>query len=386
MNTRRLTFSTALLGAVSLSFLPVGITRAQTATATTDPVGYITLSVAGTHGGSSAALSFLGQGMTRPVEYQSNVKSVNGTSVTDTSANWTDDQFNVVTSGSTTTGSAYYLEVTSGTGVGLWSDIVSTNGATTSHSGTPDTVVLSTDLSAYLTAGTTYKIRKNWTISSIFGVDPTAAGASGLAGGTLSTADQVLVYKPATYSSTGVQTKAGAYTTYYYKTSGLGGTGWRSSASNSADASNAKLEPSDGILVQRNQTTDLTFTLVGAVKLGTSDLPVSYGLNILSNVYPTTSLTLGNSGLYNPSDAAGNSLVGGTLSTADQVLIYQAGVYNTYYYKTSGLGGTGWRSSASNSADASGTVIPSGAAILVQRNNKTLNGDGSFEWVAPQPF
>lgn len=371
--------------ALAAAFVPAG---AQT-TATTDPVGFISLTATGTHGGVSPALSFIGQGMTRPVEVQSSVTSVSGTSVTDSSASWTDDQFDVVTTNGVSTGNAYYLELTSGTGVGLWADIVSTNGATTAHTGTPNTVVLNADLSAYISAGTTYKIRKNWTLASIFGANPTAAGASGLAGGSASGADQVQVYTPAVYNNSGTLVTPGSYTTYYYKTAGLsGGTGWRSTASLSADASNAKFEPSSGILVRRFQSADTSFTLVGSVKTGTADLPISEGLNIVSNIFPTSSMTLGTSGLYNPSDPAGNTLVGGgAANAADQVLIYSNGAYSTYYYKNSGLsGGTGWRSTASLSADASGTVIPSGASILIQRSHKTLSPNGSFEWVAPQPF
>ncbi len=366
--------------------------------AVTDPVGFITLSVAGTHNATGSALSFLGQGMTRPVEYASAATGTATSTLTDSNASWTDDQFNTVTANNVTTGNPYYVELTSGTGVGLWADIVSTNGKSTQHSGTADSLTLSADLSPYITAGTTYKIRKNWTPSAFFGPDPTAAGASGLAGGTSTTADQVLLYTPAVYNSSGNLVTAAVYKSYYYQTAGFGGTGWRSSTDSFTDASNTKFEPTSGILVQRLQATDLNFALVGAVKMGTTDLPVARGLNFVSNPYPVSSITLGTSGLYNPSDSAGNTLASGSSTTADQVLIYvpatynnngsqlTAATYNQYYYQTQGFGGTGWRSTMDSFSDASGTVIPLGQSILIQRLNKTVASDGSFEWVSTQPF
>ena len=192
-----------------------------------------------------------------------------------------------------------------------------------------------------------------------------------LTGGTLVTADEVLIYRPTANPA--------RYDTYYYKTSGLNGTGWRSTASTSTPADTTPLLPTDGIIIRRHTAGNVSFALAGAVKLGQTALPVLPGINLLSNVYPSGTFTLGNSNLV------GSGLTGGTLVTADQVLIYNTTTnppqYDTYYYKTSGLNGTGWRSTASTSNDASTTPIPFGASIIIQRINP-----GSFTWVAPQPF
>ncbi len=338
---------------VSLFCLAAALAFASFASAqsvVTDPVGFITLTVQGTGGVGTSALSFLGLSFTQPVSYQAVLSSASGTTLTDSSATWSDGQFNGANG-------TYYIELTTGTGAGRTSNIVTTTMSTKS-------LTTAIDLSSFVTAGTGYKIRKNWTLGTVFGPND----ESGLQGGTSSTADQILVYNPATT----------LYATYYYKTSGVGGTGWRSTTSTSQDASGTAFNPTDGLLIKRQQSSTVSFALAGAVKLGQTSIPVATGLNILSNVYPSGTFTLGNCGLFE------SGIGGGTSSTADQVLIYNSvtGLYSTYYYKTSGVGGTGWRSTLSTSTDASGTAIPFGQSVLVQRTQ----GRAAFQWVAPQPF
>lgn len=331
---------------------------AQTPTPTpvaTDPVGFLTLNVYGPASTGGSANSYLGLAFTQPVSYQATLSSATGTTLVDSNSSWTDNQFNGANG-------QYYVELISGSGAGRMSNITATSGA--NHS-----ITTANDLSSFVTAGTGYKIRKNWTLATVFGPND----ESGLAGGTLVTADQILVYN--------ATANPPAYSTYYYKTSGIGGNGWRSSASTSADASNTSFLPTDGLIVVRHAAGNISFSLAGAVKLGQTALPVVPGTNVLSNVYPSGNLTLGNSNLV------GSGLTGGTLVTADQVLIYNNSTtppypgFDTYYFKTSGLGGTGWRSTASTSADATNTPIPFGASVIIQRINP-----GSFTWVVPQPF
>jgi uncharacterized protein (TIGR02597 family) len=333
----------------ALCVLAGGITVAFAQTVTTDPVGFLALTVYGPASTGGSADTFLGLSFTQPVSYQATFSSASGMTLTDSSSTWSDDQFNGANG-------QYYVELITGPGAGRMSNITATSGS--GHS-----ITTADDLSSFVSAGTGYKIRKNWTVASVFGPND----ESGLAGGTLVTADQILVYSTATQQ----------YSTYYYKTSGIGGTGWRSTNSTSIDASNTPFLPTDGIIVVRHTAGNVTFSLAGAVKLGQTALPVAPGTNLLSNVYPSGTLTLGSSNLV------GSGLTGGTLVSADQVLIYNNSTnqYDTYYYKTSGLGGTGWRSTASTSVDASNAPIPFGASIIVQRVNP-----GSFTWVVPQPF
>jgi uncharacterized protein (TIGR02597 family) len=319
---------------------------------TTDPVGFITLTVFGPVSNGGTANTFIGLGFTQPVSYQAALASAAGTTLTDSSAAFTANQF------SGPAGS-YYLELTNGTGVGKTSQITGTPTATT--------ITTADDLSSFVTAATTYKIRKNWTLASVFGTDPTAVGGSGIAGGSISTADQILTYS----------TAGGAYSTFYYKTSGIGGTGWRSINSTSVDESNHAFLPTDGLLVLRHTAGNVTFALAGAVKLGNTALPVAFGSNLLSNVYPAGTFTLASSLLHE------SGLGGGTISTADQVLIFNnsSNAFDTYYFKTSGIGGTGWRSINSTSVDEAAHAIPFGASLFINKLSA-----GSFVWNAPQPF
>ena len=335
----------ALTASIALLVAPA---FAQT-TATTDPVGYITLAVAGT-GGGSAAYSFRGLGLTRTVAYQGAAETSVGSTATvvDSEAVWTDDQFNNPTGAVT-----HFLEITSGTSAGTTYDIIDTVAST-------KTLTLAQPLAAAVANGATFKIRQHWTIGSVFG----AANEGGLFGGTSATADQVLVW-----NGTGFET-------FYYKTSGLGGTGWRSTASTSVDRSPQVIYPDDGLVLKRNQSAAVNIVLMGSVKTGQTSFPVLVGNNFLSNIYAAP-MTLGSCGLYTASSTTG--LAGGTSITADQVSIWNGSGYDTYYYKTSGLGGTGWRSTASTSVDASPISIPVGASIVVNRKNAT-----AFNWVIPQ--
>src|SRR6266511_5342298 len=68
---------------------------AQT-TATTDPVGFITLTVAGASGGATSAISFKGLSLTRAIEYQGSAETVGTNTLVDNEATWTEDRKSVV--------------------------------------------------------------------------------------------------------------------------------------------------------------------------------------------------------------------------------------------------------------------------------------------------
>jgi hypothetical protein len=93
-------------------------------------------------------------------------------------------------------------------------------------------------------------------------------------------------------------------------------------------------------------------------------------------MYPTN-MTLADSGLFTGDPATG--VAGGTTTSADQILVWNGVSYDTYYYQTSGLGGTGWRKAGFPTADASADVIPVGSSLILKR--KTVNG---FNWIVPQ--
>jgi len=332
-----------LLSAACLWWL-AATTDAQT-NVVTDPVGFVTVTINGTN---TSPYTYLGLSLTQPVAYQSKITAANGTQLTDSSANWTNGQF----SG---TGNAYFIELTSGPGAGITDDVISN---------TSTTLTTASDLSSMIIPGTTtYKLRKHWTIGSVFGTN----NEIGLAGGSsASTADNIILLDPETQ----------VYYTYYYRTNSPAG--WRRSTDMFTDASNTILYMDQGIWIKRKLGSSVSTKLVGAVKLGQTLIPISANQNIVANVYPVTNLTLATSNLYTGSTT--NGFAGGsTASTADTISIWNGISYDTYYYRTNSP--AGWRRSTDMFTDVGNTVIPMGGSVRI----RTIGGH-SFNWTIPQPF
>jgi uncharacterized protein (TIGR02597 family) len=250
-------------------------------------------------------------------------------------------------------GPLFFIEFLDGAHPGLLDDVVS-NDAT--H------LVTAADDSGAVTGATLYKLYPHWTINSIFG----AANQAGLAGGTsVSGADQIIVPNQLTQG----------FDAYFWFT-GKGGPLWRHSGPNT-EAGGTRIFIDQGFLIQKATATNLSFLLVGAVKLGPTSIPIGGTNNFIGNVYATSAMTLTNSGLVQ------SGLQGATtVSSADTVLIHNdaTGVYNQYFWFT-GKGGPIWRLAGPNT-DASNVQIPIGASILIQLQP----GHGGFQWSAPAPY
>ena len=116
------------------------------------------------------------------------------------------------------------------------------------------------NLAGGVTAGVTFKIRKHWTIASVFG----ANDESGLAGGNSRTADQIVLY-----NGTG-------YDIYFYQNGDAQiGNGWRNvSDLISPMRAATPIYPEQGILIKRKQATAVNVVLMGAVKAGQTSFPI----------------------------------------------------------------------------------------------------------------
>lgn len=331
---------------VLLALLACG--RAQQ-TISTIPAGYVTLTIPGTDtGGGSTTLSFKALGLVRPVEFEGTATAVTANTIACASAGWTDDQFDGANG-------AYYVEITGPTGtagLGTTYDISATSAAT-------QTITLAQPLAAGADNNLTFRIRKHWTLASVFG----AQDESGLQGGFATTADLVTIYS------------GDAYHNYYYSQGGLAGVGWRLDTDDATDRSGLVLLAEEGLLIKRRQPGTLTMRLLGEVKTGQTSIPIFPGLNLLGNPYAAP-MTLTSSNLYTGDPATG--LAGGFASTADQVLIYNGASYDTYYYSTGGLSGTGWRRVNDDQTDRGSTPLPLGSAFLIRRV-----GSSALNWVVP---
>lgn len=342
-----------LLALTLISFAPTYTTQAVDVF--TDPVGFITLSIRGTNGltpGVTSALSGLGLSMTQVVTNQGKVVSVNATNVTinGTVAN---DQFN---------GAAgeFYIEFTCGTNAGLIDDIADTVA--------PSTIITANNDSSMIAAGATYKIRKHWTLGSVFG----PLNEAGLGGGiSASAADNILV----------LDANSQVVRTYFYSTGGALGIGWRLQGAGAADQTNANLFIDQGIIIRRKQASSLSPKLVGAVKLGQTLVPIATTNNFIGNVY-AADVTLTNSNLIE------SGLVGGlSASAADNVLILDptapaGNVFKTYFFSTGGPSGIGWRQQGQGATEAGNTPIPLGTSVVVQRKPPRAG----FDWFARQTY
>jgi len=334
----------------------------------TDPIGFTTLSVAGTGGTQSSAISFLGLSMARTTAFRAVAETVSGTTLTCSAATWTDNQY------ASTPAPGYFLEVFSGAKTGLMTQIVSCSAAN-------KTLTVADNLTNLGVEATnvTFKIRPNWSIGTVFGatnnvaVDSSTQQATGLqSGATASRADLVLLYNENTLG----------YDQFFYST---GTNSWQQVGGDGSDQANTPILLHEGVVIKRKGATNLTISLNGEVKLGQTIVPVtsagaSAGFNFRSNVYPSGSLTLGNSGLY-AGDATGATgvLPGATASRADLVSIWNAGTngYDQYFFST---GTSTWQLVGGDGSDQAGVAIASGKSIIIKRKT------GSFTWVIPQPF
>ena len=346
----------ALSVAIFCAIAPVS--PAQT-TATTDPVGFITINIAGNGGVTPAGFTFASLGLMNPVNYQGTADQVGTNTLSVTAGPFTANQFNA-----NGTNPAYFVEIVTAagaaaqaTGTGTTYDILSNNGST---------ITLMQNLGAGILAGTQFKIRAHWTLASVFG----ASNQSGLGSGSATTADQILRWN------------GFGYDIFYYQTSGIGGTGWRKAGAPTVSASLSTLYPEDALIIKRLQSGPLSLVLMGAVKTGQTVIPIVQGSNFIGNIY-AAGMTLSSCGIFTNSPVTG--LAGGGASGADQILIWNsslsngAGGYDIYYYQTIGIGGTGWRKGGAPTVDASATAIPVGQSLIVNRK-----ATGAFNWVVPQ--
>jgi uncharacterized protein (TIGR02597 family) len=155
------------------------------------------------------------------------------------------------------------------------------------------------------------------------------------------------------------------YDTFYYSIGGAPGVGWRQVGLGSSNRAECPLYSEEGVLVRRLAASSTNLTLVGAVKVTPTVIPMETNFSFVANVYPVD-ITLGSSQLYTGSLT--NGVRSGTASTADQVWVWN-GVngFITYYYSSGGAPGVGWRKVGGGAVDASTNTIPGGVCFIVKR-------------------
>ncbi len=335
--------------AIALTSLALSGANAQT-TATTDPVGFTTVTVRAKTGVAKAFTTVV-LPMERPDAFVGACTGATFTSdagrtvITFPSDIFTANQF-------TGAGNQHYFRLSSGDNAGEFSTIVAN---------TVNSVTLADDLNSVLSTASTFSVSPYWTLSTAL------PAGGGLQGGTSATgADTVTIYN-ANFVGT---------TYFYNSTAGQ----WRTGLSNS---DNVIIPPGSGLGIERKQPTAATIVLAGSVPLGTSAVDVNGSSSgtatkytLVGSAYPLASKRLADIGLYTGNTSTG--VVGGTSATAaDTVTIYNpaTGVGATYFYNTTA---GQWRTGLSNASDV---TIPEGAAVLITRKS----GRSPFTWYIPQP-
>lgn len=337
------------LFALALTSLAVSGLNAQS-TATTDPVGFTTISV---RGKTTAAKAFttVVLPMERPDAYTGSCTGATfsldagRTLITFPSNVFTANQF-------TGTGNQHYFRLSNGDNAGEFSTIVAN---------TANSITLADDLNSVLSTASTFAVTPYWTLGTAL---PAGGGLQG--GSSATAADTVTIYNASFVG-----------TLYFYNTSA---NQWRAGLTG---ADNVIIPPGSGLGIERKQASAASIVLAGTVPLGTSAVDVNGSISgsatrytMVGSAYPLASKRLAEIGLYTGNPSTG--LVGGTSATAaDTVTVYNpaTGVGTLYFYNTSA---NQWRTGLS---DASNVTIPEGSAVLITRKS----GRSPFTWYIPQP-
>jgi uncharacterized protein (TIGR02597 family) len=356
----------ALVASIAMLAAPA---FAQT-TATTDPVGFITLNVSGA---SDNAMSVP---MVRDAAFAGAVNgSITANSFTVTGAAWTADQF---VFNSTTQPNTYYCEFATGPLQGLYY-LITANG--------PDSLtldmegdsllahVLPSNASAALASGNSIRIRPYTRIKDLFEnagtpiIEPRPNA--------FTAKDDILFPN---YTAVGTN-KAASLTVYY-----VTGQGWRAAGQGAADFANTILRPSEAFIVRRRNASPLTITNMGSVLMNqaVSFIPGGNGTSandIYISVNRPAPVKLDDSGLRIADQSL--SLVKDSataFSRQDELLAFSAGAglnaapSSTYYY----LAGSGWRKVSSADTTIGQTVFLEPGKSYILRKKAANSGR---DWV-----
>ena len=328
------------------SAISIPATQAQE-TATTDPVGFVTVGItAGTGTAKRNTLFSVPLLETESIDGQvaGTITGITANTISNADAGWTAGALSQPAT-------PYLIQITSGAAEGrmfLISSASATAGSIAGSANTATTVTVSsidstqTDLTNLgIAVGTdTYKIYACDTLSSFFG---TPASSGVLGGANVNAADTITVVLN------------GAASTYWYNTA-VTPNRWSRSGPGSVDSSNVALLPNYGIQFGRLGNTALSFTITGQVPTVAREVSIkNSGTTLLSQYWPVSS-TLASLGLQ----ALPNWTAGSTAATADTVILTSGGSASTYFYN-----GTNWLRVAPGSPISNTTEIPIGSSIQI---------------------
>lgn len=240
----------------------------------------------------------------------------------------------------------YVVEITSGPSTGLIK-IVTAFGV--------NQITVNGGLPA-LTVGTTFTLRKDHTLASLFGNADSAnlLTQSGLtSGSTAGSADVV-----------SVMDSTGAWKKFFYRA----GTGWRlTTARTGSDRANVRVSLGTGVLL--TPVTTKTISMSGEYRGTRSRISLINQATIVANPFPVTT-TLADS------DLATSLAKGSTASSSDELRFLENGAFVNYFARSgtgatspSGVAYTGFKPSLNRTGASVDTTksLAAGGAVLVKR-------------------
>jgi hypothetical protein len=147
------------------------------------------------------------------------------------------------------------------------------------------------------------------------------------------------------------------------------------------DAGTNVLYIDQGIVIKRKLPSDVSFPLVGGVKLGpTITSAVATGYTYAGMVY-ASSYTLSNAFLYTGDPTTG-VMGSNTQANADNVIVWNPATQtaSNYWYRATASSNYGWRATIST-IDVGTNQLPFGAVLRVNRKLPI-----PFNWVMPAPY
>ena len=339
--------SLATIAIAGLFLLGAGATgRAQT-TVTTDPVGFHTLTI-------NPGYQTVGLPLVRTAVTVSSIASNTGSVITLSSS--------ATNVGSLLqSGSAYYVEVVSGTDnsyvgdrfdVDFNSTVASANNTVTINTSSANNTIPGTLPNL---AGWNVVLRPHMTIGYVFG----SQGTSQLQGSTVvSNADQVQIYN----------TTSGGFDTYFLLASGTIQQ-WRKVGGGSTVYDNQPIPPGTGLFLNRAGTSTVSVTVVGGVRVsGYGAQPIGAGYNLISEEFPVD---------RSPASrgfTVANGFTGSTVvSNADQIQVWNGTGFDTYYLLVSGTIQQ-WRKVGGGTTDYMNTnIFGFDKSVFVKSNKANLS-------------
>jgi len=245
------------------------------------------------------------------------------------------------------TANQYYMEILSGAYEGDRID-VDVNATNAAQSANPGRIVLksvsynSNTLTGSEIVGQKIAIRKHLTFSALTSL---LSSGSFVASPLVNNADQILVYG------------ASGFETYYYYSAA---NGWyKQSPLGSAQT---KVIPPGSAIMFVKKTAAATLTGLGTVRTTKLQLPMAAGYQLVSTGYPVDSAL----SALNPN---GSWTASPLLNNADQVLLYGASGFETYYYYSAA---NGWYKQTPL-GKSTGTILNSSSGFLVRKKTADVN-------------